>query len=179
MISACVLIFSNCIWVAKGGPMYRRVPFVSNKPIWTNQGFDFNFIIIIICWTVLNNDIWWEFFSFQLFIEEICRDIHRADSDWTVILLRYFNPVGAHPSGYIGEDPLGIPNNLMPFVQQVAVGRRPALTVFGSDYKTTDGTGVCSHFFLLALVNFSLQRFNAILTHTLYILENWEEIQVT
>lgn len=59
------------------------------------------------------------------------------------MLLRYFNPVGAHPSGYIGEDPRGIPNNLMPFVQQVAVGRRPALTVFGSDYPTKDGTGVC------------------------------------
>ena len=59
------------------------------------------------------------------------------------MLLRYFNPVGAHPSGYIGEDPRGIPNNLMPFVQQVAVGRRPALTVFGSDYSTKDGTGVC------------------------------------
>ena len=57
-------------------------------------------------------------------------------------MLRYFNPVGAHPSGYIGEDPRGIPNNLMPFVQQVAVGRRPALTVFGNDYSTKDGTGV-------------------------------------
>ncbi|XP_010279559.1 PREDICTED: UDP-glucose 4-epimerase GEPI48-like [Nelumbo nucifera] len=78
----------------------------------------------------------------KLFIEEICRDIYRSDSEWSIILLRYFNPVGAHPSGYIGEDPRGIPNNLMPFVQQVAVGRRPALTVFGSDYSTKDGTGV-------------------------------------
>lgn len=78
----------------------------------------------------------------KLFIEEMCRDIFRSDSDWKIILLRYFNPVGAHPSGYIGEDPRGIPNNLMPFVQQVAVGRRPALTVFGNDYSTKDGTGV-------------------------------------
>ncbi|XP_042520652.1 UDP-glucose 4-epimerase GEPI48-like [Macadamia integrifolia] len=78
----------------------------------------------------------------KLFIEEICRDIYRSDSEWQIILLRYFNPVGAHPSGYIGEDPRGIPNNLMPFVQQVAVGRRPALTVFGNDYNTKDGTGV-------------------------------------
>ncbi|WOL17064.1 UDP-glucose 4-epimerase 1-like [Canna indica] len=78
----------------------------------------------------------------KLFIEEICRDIYKSDSDWNMILLRYFNPVGAHPSGKIGEDPCGIPNNLMPFVQQVAVGRRPALTVFGNDYKTKDGTGV-------------------------------------
>ena len=81
---------------------------------------------------------------FQLFIEEICRDIYHSDSEWKIILLRYFNPVGAHPSGNIGEDPRGIPNNLMPFVQQVAVGRRPALTVYGTDYSTKDGTGVCS-----------------------------------
>ncbi|KAL6177420.1 hypothetical protein ACLB2K_048946 [Fragaria x ananassa] len=78
----------------------------------------------------------------KLYIEEICRDIYRSDSEWKIILLRYFNPVGAHHSGYIGEDPHGIPNNLMPFVQQVAVGRRPALTVFGNDYNTKDGTGV-------------------------------------
>lgn len=84
-------------------------------------------------------------FVFQLTIEEICRDVHRAEPDWKIILLRYFNPVGAHHSGYIGEDPRGIPNNLMPFVQQVAVARRPALTVFGNDYNTIDGTGVCSH----------------------------------
>ncbi|XP_028069353.1 UDP-glucose 4-epimerase GEPI48-like [Camellia sinensis] len=78
----------------------------------------------------------------KLFIEEICRDTHLSDTKWKIILLRYFNPVGAHPSGYIGEDPHGIPNNLMPYVQQVAVGRRPALTVFGNDYSTKDGTGV-------------------------------------
>ncbi|XP_043689608.1 UDP-glucose 4-epimerase GEPI48 [Telopea speciosissima] len=78
----------------------------------------------------------------KLFIEEICRDIYRSDSEWQIMLLRYFNPVGAHPSSYMGEDPRGIPNNLMPFVQQVAVGRRPALTVFGNDYNTKDGTGV-------------------------------------
>jgi hypothetical protein len=84
-------------------------------------------------------------FIFQLFIEGICCDIHRSDSEWKIILLRYFNPVGAHPSGHIGEDPLGIPNNLMPYVQQVAVGRRPHLTVYGTDYSTKDGTGVCFH----------------------------------
>lgn len=86
---------------------------------------------------------------FQLFIEEIARDVYCSDSDWKIILLRYFNPVGAHPSGHIGEDPRGIPNNLMPFVQQVAVGRRQALTVFGTDYNTKDGTGVCIHLSLL------------------------------
>ena len=67
-------------------------------------------------------------------------------------MLRYFNPVGAHQSGLIGEDPRGIPNNLMPFVQQVAVGRRDALTVFGNDYNTVDGTGVCSDSIVLSLI---------------------------
>lgn len=76
-------------------------------------------------------------------IEEICQDIYASDNKWKIILLRYFNPVGAHPSGHIGEDPRGIPNNLMPFVQQVAVGRLPTLKVFGTDYSTKDGTGVC------------------------------------
>uniref|UniRef100_T1J090 UDP-glucose 4-epimerase n=1 Tax=Strigamia maritima TaxID=126957 RepID=T1J090_STRMM len=78
----------------------------------------------------------------KYFIEEILRDITISDEDWSVLLLRYFNPVGAHCSGLIGEDPLGIPNNLMPYVAQVAVGRRPELQVFGGDYPTTDGTGV-------------------------------------
>ena len=66
-------------------------------------------------------------------------DVHRSDPSWNIILLRYFNPVGAHKSGRIGEDPKGIPNNLMPYIQQVAVGRRPKLSVFGSDYDTKDG----------------------------------------
>ncbi|KAI7744620.1 hypothetical protein M8C21_007865, partial [Ambrosia artemisiifolia] len=78
----------------------------------------------------------------KLMIEDIFRDIHASDSEWKMTMLRYFNPVGAHPSGYIGEDPLGTPNNLMPFVQQVAVGRLPALKIFGTDYSTKDGTGV-------------------------------------
>ena len=78
----------------------------------------------------------------KLFIEEMLRDIALADAGWNVALLRYFNPVGAHESGLIGEDPRGIPNNLMPYVAQVAVGRRPHLNVFGGDYPTPDGTGV-------------------------------------
>ena len=84
-------------------------------------------------------------------IEDIFRDIYASDSGWKIIMLRYFNPVGAHPSGHIGEDPLGTPNNLMPFVQQVAVGRLPALKVFGTDYSTKDGTGVCFFKFRLLL----------------------------
>ncbi|MBI5014315.1 MAG: UDP-glucose 4-epimerase GalE [Deltaproteobacteria bacterium] len=75
-------------------------------------------------------------------IEEILRDLYVADPSWRVALLRYFNPVGAHPSGRIGEDPRGIPNNLLPFIAQVAVGRREHLSVFGADYPTPDGTGV-------------------------------------
>jgi len=76
----------------------------------------------------------------KLFIEEMLRDVANSEPGWRVFLLRYFNPVGAHPSGRIGEDPIGIPNNLMPMVMQVAVGRRDKLTVFGNDYPTPDGT---------------------------------------
>jgi len=78
----------------------------------------------------------------KLFIEEILRDCHASDPSWNVLILRYFNPIGAHPSGTIGEDPQGIPNNLMPFIAQVCVGRREKLSVFGDDYDTPDGTGV-------------------------------------
>ncbi len=78
----------------------------------------------------------------KLMIEEICRDLHGSDPTWNIALLRYFNPVGAHSSGRIGEDPNGIPNNLMPFVAQVAVGKLSELRVFGDDYPTRDGTGV-------------------------------------
>jgi UDP-glucose 4-epimerase len=78
----------------------------------------------------------------KLFIEEILRDLQRADSGWDIALLRYFNPVGAHPSGRIGEDPSGVPNNLMPCVAQVAIGKLSQLQVFGDDYDTPDGTGV-------------------------------------
>jgi len=77
----------------------------------------------------------------KLFIEEMLRDV-APTGDWRMALLRYFNPVGAHPSGLIGEDPVGIPNNLMPYIMQVAVGRRDHLTVFGDDYRTPDGTAV-------------------------------------
>ncbi|KAJ7304349.1 hypothetical protein JRQ81_011899 [Phrynocephalus forsythii] len=78
----------------------------------------------------------------KYFIEEMIRDLCKAEPDWNAILLRYFNPIGAHKSGRIGEDPQGIPNNLMPYVAQVAVGRREYLNVFGNDYNTVDGTGV-------------------------------------
>ena len=78
----------------------------------------------------------------KFFIEEMLKDVARADPGWRVINLRYFNPVGAHPSGRIGEDPNGVPNNLFPFIAQVAVGKREKLPIFGNDYPTRDGTGV-------------------------------------
>lgn len=78
----------------------------------------------------------------KLFIEEILRDLYASDNTWSIALLRYFNPIGAHISGTIGEDPKGIPNNLMPYISQVAVGKLEKLHVFGNDYNTVDGTGV-------------------------------------
>ena len=78
----------------------------------------------------------------KLMVEQVLEDVARSDASWAIGVLRYFNPVGAHPSGLIGEDPRGIPNNLMPFISQVAVGRRERLSVFGNDYPTPDGTGV-------------------------------------
>ncbi len=78
----------------------------------------------------------------KLMMEQVFKDVQKADPSWNVVLLRYFNPIGAHKSGLIGEDPSGIPNNLLPFVAQVAIGRRSELSVFGNDYPTPDGTGV-------------------------------------
>lgn len=78
----------------------------------------------------------------KLMIEEILKDLYLSDQSWNIALLRYFNPVGSHASGKIGEDPFGIPNNLLPYIAQVAVGRLPFLNIFGNDYNTEDGTGV-------------------------------------
>jgi UDP-glucose 4-epimerase len=87
----------------------------------------------------------------KLMIEEMLENIYRADSRWRIACLRYFNPVGAHVSGLIGEDPRGIPNNLMPFISQVAAGTRECLSVFGNDYPTPDGTGVRDYIHVLDL----------------------------
>ena len=88
----------------------------------------------------------------KLMVEDILADWHVANPNWSVCRLRYFNPVGAHPSGLIGEDPQGFPNNLMPFVAQVAVGEREKLFVFGDDYATADGTGVRDYIHVMDLV---------------------------
>lgn len=89
----------------------------------------------------------------KLVSEDLLRDIAAANPQWSITLLRYFNPVGAHPSGRLGEDPRGIPNNLMPFLAQVAVGRRERLQIFGSDYPTVDGTGVRDYIHVVDLAD--------------------------
>lgn len=95
-------------------------------------------------------------------IEQILIDIQAANPDWNVVILRYFNPVGAHPSGLIGESPNGIPNNLMPFISQVAVGRLEKLMVFGEDYDTVDGTGVRDYIHIVDLAKGHLAALNKI-----------------
>jgi len=87
----------------------------------------------------------------KLHIENILRDLYTADQNWNIAILRYFNPVGAHPSGMIGEDPHDIPNNLMPFISQVAVGKQPELSLYGNDYPTHDGTGVRDYIHVMDL----------------------------
>jgi UDP-glucose 4-epimerase len=101
----------------------------------------------------------------KLMIEYILQDLAAADAEWRIALLRYFNPVGAHPSGLIGEDPNGIPNNLMPFISQVAVGKRAHLSVFGSDYPTTDGTGVRDYIHVMDLARGHLQALKYLQQH--------------
>ncbi|QIC65947.1 UDP-glucose 4-epimerase GalE [Acinetobacter schindleri] len=89
----------------------------------------------------------------KLIVEQLLQKLSAADERWSIALLRYFNPVGAHKSGQIGEDPQGIPNNLMPYVTQVAVGRREKLSIFGDDYDTVDGTGVRDYIHVVDLAN--------------------------
>lgn len=89
----------------------------------------------------------------KLFLEEIARDLQTADKEWRIILLRYFNPVGAHESGKLGEDPKGIPNNLMPYITQVAVGRLPELNVYGHDYPTPDGSAIRDYIHVMDLAD--------------------------
>lgn len=98
----------------------------------------------------------------KLMVEDVLRDLYASDSRWNIGILRYFNPVGAHESGLIGEDPNGIPNNLMPFISQVAVGRREFLNIFGSDYPTSDGTGVRDYIHVVDLAQGHLAALNAL-----------------
>lgn len=96
-------------------------------------------------------------------IEEILRDLVVADDNWSIALLRYFNPIGAHESGRMGEDPNGIPNNLMPYITQVAVGKLQELQVFGNDYNTVDGTGVRDYIHVVDLANGHLKALNKVM----------------
>ena len=100
----------------------------------------------------------------KLIIEDMLRDLAAADPGWQIALLRYFNPVGAHESGIIGEDPNGIPNNLLPYITQVAVGKLPELAVFGNDYPTPDGTGVRDYIHVMDLAEGHLQALQALQT---------------
>jgi len=101
--------------------------------------------------------------STKLMIEEILKDVYASDNKWSIALLRYFNPIGAHESGRIGEDPNGIPNNLMPYITQVSVGKREKLSVFGSDYDTQDGTGVRDYIHVVDLAKGHLKALEKIL----------------
>ncbi len=96
----------------------------------------------------------------KLMVEQILEKLSIADERWSIALLRYFNPVGAHQSGQIGEDPQGIPNNLMPYITQVAVGRREKLSIYGSDYDTVDGTGIRDYIHVVDLANAHLCALN-------------------
>ncbi|MDC7711983.1 UDP-glucose 4-epimerase GalE [Vogesella indigofera] len=98
----------------------------------------------------------------KLMIEDMLRDLVQAQPEWRIAILRYFNPVGAHESGLIGEDPNGLPNNLMPFITQVAIGKRSSLSVFGNDYPTHDGTGVRDYIHVVDLANGHLKALDAL-----------------
>ena len=98
-------------------------------------------------------------------LEQVMMDMQKADPEWNIVLLRYFNPIGAHPSGTMGEDPNGIPNNLMPYVTQVAIGKRPELGVFGNDYDTPDGTGVRDYIHVVDLARGHVAALKAIDRH--------------
>ena len=102
----------------------------------------------------------------KLMVEDMLRDLAASDPRWRIAILRYFNPVGAHESGQIGEDPNGIPNNLLPYIAQVAVGKLPELAVFGNDYHTPDGTGVRDYIHVMDLVEGHLRALEALQTRT-------------
>lgn len=102
----------------------------------------------------------------KLFIEQILRDLWNSDKEWSIAILRYFNPIGAHSSGRIGENPNGLPNNLMPFITQVAVGKREKLSIFGSDYDTHDGTGVRDYIHVVDLAKGHIKALEKIKNET-------------
>jgi len=120
------IVFSSSATVY-GSP--EKVPIDENEKLWCTNPYG---------WTKFMN-------------EQILKDLYESDNEWSIILLRYFNPIGAHKSGLIGEDPNGIPNNLLPFVSQVAIGKLPEVSVFGNDYPTHDGTGIRDYIHVIDL----------------------------
>ena len=124
--------------------MHNQVPFREDMPLSTTNPYG----------------------TTKLFIEQILTDIQKADPEWSVALLRYFNPIGAHKSGLIGEDPNGIPNNLLPYIAQVATGKLPDLAVYGDDYDTPDGTGVRDYIHVVDLAVGHLKALDYIMNRT-------------
>lgn len=108
----------------------------------------------------------------KLHIEEMLKDVANSDPEWKIICLRYFNPIGAHETGLIGEDPNGIPNNLVPYIAQVAIGKLPKLKVFGNDYATPDGTGVRDYIHVMDLADGHLAALNYIVSHNEWVVIN-------
>jgi UDP-glucose 4-epimerase len=108
----------------------------------------------------------------KLMIENILRELHAKDNTWRIAILRYFNPIGAHKSGMIGEDPNGIPNNLLPYVSQVAIGRLSKLRVFGNDYATHDGTGIRDYIHVMDLADGHVKALDYLMRNTALITIN-------
>jgi len=102
----------------------------------------------------------------KLMIEQILQDLSKSQEKWSIVLLRYFNPIGAHESGFIGENPNGIPNNLMPYIMKVAIGKLPELQIFGNDYDTSDGTGVRDYIHVVDLAKGHVKALGYVLNHT-------------
>lgn len=124
--------------------MYNEAPFVETMPLSTTNPYG----------------------STKLYIEGILRDLYVADKQWSICLLRYFNPIGAHESGLIGESPNGIPNNLLPYVAQVAIGKLPCLGIYGNDYDTHDGTGVRDYIHVVDLALGHVRAVEYVTAHT-------------
>ncbi len=124
--------------------MYNKAPYVEDMPTSATNPYGYT----------------------KVMIEQILKDVYVSDNEWSVSLLRYFNPIGAHKSGLIGEDPNGIPNNLLPYIAQVAVGKLERLGVFGDDYDTPDGTGVRDYIHVVDLATGHLAAVKYVLEHT-------------
>ena len=134
----------------------KRIVFSSSATVYGNEN------ISLLCEDMRTGAVTNPYGRTKYMIEEILKDLAAADKEWSIVLLRYFNPIGAHKSGRIGENPNGIPNNLMPYITQVAVGKREFLSVYGSDYDTHDGTGVRDYIHVVDLALGHLKAVDAV-----------------